>query len=411
MASSAQVRVRPRERKAQILSAAQRAFAEHGYPAVGMEEIADAVGISGPALYRHFPGKYALFVACARALAQGLLDVWPPLPVGEDADDPEVARRQFERVLVALVRATSRNRRTGSIYQWEGRFLQDADRDEVGHLYEEMIDRVAALVDSLRPAGGDEMDLDLRSAGALSVVASLTAHRTPLALRHLTDVLTDAAVRVVVEPAWSRGEWSHPENPVPAAAGGPHGSRRRELLEVAVRHFHTVGYTETTVEDIATGAGLTQSGFYRHFATKADVLREACLLAADHLEAAVSSAGVRGVRADVALGRLARAYVEHSFAHHDLMQVYYAEVGSLPPTDRSRLRALQRIHVDLWTDLLAAARTDLDRTRSRFVVHAALGAVTDLGRRTQWRDDDATRHRVHDVVLAILGAPRPGEGS
>ncbi|BDZ65960.1 TetR/AcrR family transcriptional regulator [Agromyces mangrovi Wang et al. 2018] len=64
------VRRRPKDRKQRIEAAAAEAFSAHGFHAVGMEDIAAAVGVSAPALYRHYPSKYALFVACARA--------WPP---------------------------------------------------------------------------------------------------------------------------------------------------------------------------------------------------------------------------------------------------------------------------------------------------------------------------------------------
>jgi AcrR family transcriptional regulator len=47
-------------RRAQILREASRLFAERGFHGVGVDEIGAAVGISGPALYRHFPGKDAM---------------------------------------------------------------------------------------------------------------------------------------------------------------------------------------------------------------------------------------------------------------------------------------------------------------------------------------------------------------
>jgi tetratricopeptide (TPR) repeat protein len=53
-------------RRAQLLEAAAVAFGRRGYAAVGLGDIAAAVGISAPALYRHFPGKYALFAVPAR---------------------------------------------------------------------------------------------------------------------------------------------------------------------------------------------------------------------------------------------------------------------------------------------------------------------------------------------------------
>ncbi|GAB2864104.1 TetR/AcrR family transcriptional regulator [Actinocorallia aurea] len=57
-----------RERRAQILAAATDLFARRGYHGVSISELGAAVGLTGPALYRHFKGKEAL-------LAEILLDI------------------------------------------------------------------------------------------------------------------------------------------------------------------------------------------------------------------------------------------------------------------------------------------------------------------------------------------------
>lgn len=54
-------------RKGEILDSALNVFAERGYDNGSMREIAKGVGVSEPALYRHFPGKEALFLALIRA--------------------------------------------------------------------------------------------------------------------------------------------------------------------------------------------------------------------------------------------------------------------------------------------------------------------------------------------------------
>jgi len=397
---------RPRNRKALILAAASREFADRGYHAVGMEDIALAVGISGPALYRHFPSKYALFAQCARSLAAELLDAWAPAPVGVDLADADAARRHLDDVLATLVRTTLRNRRTGRIYRWEGRYLESEDRAEVRALYDEMVGRVAGLVRAMRPEAG-ESDIDLAATGALAVVASLTAHHTSAPVRRTTTVISDAAVRVALRPPPGDARADEP------AAQGVRESivspprepetRRDQVLDAAVRLFHSEGFAETTVEAIAVEAGLTPSGFYRHFTSKADVLLAACLLASDHLDATVAAAGVRGSPPSLALWRLTRAYVSHSFAHKEQMSVYSSDVASLPAAGQARLRALQREHVVLWSDLLVAARPGVEAVEARFLVHAAIGTVTDLGRRVRWKNDDATQERVHDLVLGVLG--------
>lgn len=51
------------ERSDAILREAARLFAESGYNGVSLEDIGAAVGVSGPAVYRHFAGKQALLGA------------------------------------------------------------------------------------------------------------------------------------------------------------------------------------------------------------------------------------------------------------------------------------------------------------------------------------------------------------
>ena len=50
------------DRRDQLLAAAERLIAERGFLGVRLEDIGAAVGISGPAIYRHFPNKEALLV-------------------------------------------------------------------------------------------------------------------------------------------------------------------------------------------------------------------------------------------------------------------------------------------------------------------------------------------------------------
>jgi len=63
-------------RREQILNEAAQLFAERGFHGVGVDEIGAAVGISGPGLYRHFPGKVAMLAELlvgisGRLLAEG----------------------------------------------------------------------------------------------------------------------------------------------------------------------------------------------------------------------------------------------------------------------------------------------------------------------------------------------------
>jgi AcrR family transcriptional regulator len=55
------------------LAAAERLMAERGFQAVRLEDIGAAAGVSGPAIYRHFPNKEALLVELLVGISTRLL--------------------------------------------------------------------------------------------------------------------------------------------------------------------------------------------------------------------------------------------------------------------------------------------------------------------------------------------------
>jgi AcrR family transcriptional regulator len=60
-------------RREQILAAAADLFARHGFHGVGIDDIGAAVGISGPALYRHFRSKDAMLGEMLTSISEVLL--------------------------------------------------------------------------------------------------------------------------------------------------------------------------------------------------------------------------------------------------------------------------------------------------------------------------------------------------
>jgi len=62
------------ERRSQLVRAAARLFAERGFRAVSMEDLAAEAGVSGPAVYRHFASKEALLADLLIDVSQQLLE-------------------------------------------------------------------------------------------------------------------------------------------------------------------------------------------------------------------------------------------------------------------------------------------------------------------------------------------------
>jgi AcrR family transcriptional regulator len=61
------------DRRSKLIAAAERLIAERGYLAVRLEDIGAAAGVSGPAIYRHFPNKEALLVELLVGVSTRLL--------------------------------------------------------------------------------------------------------------------------------------------------------------------------------------------------------------------------------------------------------------------------------------------------------------------------------------------------
>jgi len=60
-------------RREQILETAAGLFAERGYHGVSVNDIGEACGISGPALYKHFAGKEDLLAQSLTSISERLL--------------------------------------------------------------------------------------------------------------------------------------------------------------------------------------------------------------------------------------------------------------------------------------------------------------------------------------------------
>ncbi|TQS42057.1 TetR/AcrR family transcriptional regulator [Cryptosporangium phraense] len=79
------------DRRRQLLRAGAVLIAERGFPGVRLEDLGAAAGISGPAVYRHFPNKEALLVELLVGISDRLLRGGHAVVVA--AGSPEAALR------------------------------------------------------------------------------------------------------------------------------------------------------------------------------------------------------------------------------------------------------------------------------------------------------------------------------
>jgi TetR/AcrR family transcriptional regulator, transcriptional repressor for nem operon len=70
---------------------------------------------------------------------------------------------------------------------------------------------------------------------------------------------------------------------------------RRKIVETAAREFQRKGIQGTGLTDLMAAAGLTHGGFYRHFASKDQLVAEACAEAMRDTSAVLSDAASEAV--------------------------------------------------------------------------------------------------------------------
>jgi AcrR family transcriptional regulator len=139
------------DRRHALLDAAARLFAERGFTTVRLEDLGAACGISGPGVYRHFPGKTAvlgeLLLRVSRDLLAGACRV--------EAEAREVGsgpRRALEDLVRFQTDFALTHRDVIAVQGRDMRHLDAQDRIEVVRLQREYIGVWAEQLLELHPA-------------------------------------------------------------------------------------------------------------------------------------------------------------------------------------------------------------------------------------------------------------------
>ncbi|MEO6820980.1 MAG: TetR/AcrR family transcriptional regulator [Candidatus Nanopelagicales bacterium] len=185
-------------------------------------------------------------------------------------------------------------------------------------------------------------------------------------------------------------------------------ARKERILEAAADLVARNGFHGASMADIGVEAGITGSGIYRHFDSKAAILVALFERVIDDLlrEEQEIERGVLDLGR--ALDRLVGAQVEFVVADRAVAQVYFSEIHNLPEQDRRRLRSKQRRYLEVWVRLLRELRPELDEGEARVVVHAATGAIQSILFHSSAMSQDRLRARLTAAARAVLSEPVDG---
>ncbi|SDC42368.1 TetR/AcrR family transcriptional regulator [Actinokineospora iranica] len=385
---------RPRNRKAQLAEAAAELFGRRGYHSVGVNDIAAAAGITGPALYRHFQNKqdvlgFVLLTGVDK-LAERVHDA-----VSATEDAPE---RGLRPLLLAAAEVSIEQRALTALWRWQGRHLHPGDQKEIRRRAGALLGQWLTGLRGLRPEL-DAGEADLLCFAALSVFGSVGDHHATLPRDEFAPLLArlgEAVVRAPLPP---------PEpSAAPAWRARPQAqpTRREELLSAATRLFRERGFHAVSMEDIGAATGIAGPSIYRHFASKSDILLAASRRMADRLTLGLEDSLAAASDPEDALRRLARSYVDTVLRSDDLIAVYASELANLPERDGKELRRLQRGYVAEWVRLLRELTPALSEPAARIAVQAALTVVNDIPRTRRFSARPTLSTELTGLAVAVI---------
>jgi AcrR family transcriptional regulator len=176
-------------RRDEILRAAAQLFAERGSRAVGVDDIGAAVGVTGPAIYRHFASKDAMLAEMLLRISERLLDGGSERVAAVGDDEPTAQLRaliafhvEFALDNPALI--TVQDRDLGS--------LADADAAQVRRLQRRYVEEWVTVLARLRP-GADAPTCRARAHAVFGLINSTPHSAGRLSRPAMAALLADMA--------------------------------------------------------------------------------------------------------------------------------------------------------------------------------------------------------------------------
>jgi AcrR family transcriptional regulator len=377
-------RRRPRDRRDHVARHARTLFAERGFHAVRMEDIASAVGVTARALYRHFPNKHALLAHVAVS-SQDAYFAALQLHASSDAGLRDLAG--------GLVRLSLDDPSHALLWQREARHLGEAERRTVQQRVVEIARGVETAVASVR---GDRRSAETEIlAWAALAVATSRGHSpvTEARARHDDELLTAALLAVARTPDLAPGA----PDPRPYEREPVLTSRRERLLHHAAALFRRHGYLGVTLEDIGERAGIHGPSIYHHFPSKLTILQALISRLDEWITLGLLDAHGRGADPRHVLDLFGEFYVGLALRFPDLVSVALTE--SIHLSDPERDGRSHDVLLTGWTAMLQAARPDLEQGAASALARAARATVDDLVRIPHLR-----RERLGGLLVAVTRA-------
>jgi AcrR family transcriptional regulator len=355
-------------RRQEILSASARLFRQRGFVAVGVDDIGAAVGVSGPAVYRHFRSKQDLL---AEVILNFLDGVRSQLALAEtDTTHGPTANTVDDPLWAALIPVALRDPDGFVVMLRHSSGLQELELERVRSAYKELF---GAWDGSLLDGTGSESDLRLRSACGALVSVSFAK----VSARTQREDLAKQLVHSVMQAPLPKRETPEDSASLKEGLGLSHVSRREAILATATQLFRAGSYDGVSLKDIGDQIGVTPSAIRRHFSSKEQLLAAMFNRAAEQV-----AAGIAGVLRDSstpeeAIVGMLRKYSQLALDSSDLIYIYVTEMYSLPVGQLRTRRRKQRIYIGELKHLRTMVEPKLSSDECWLRARAAYSAINE----------------------------------
>jgi AcrR family transcriptional regulator len=180
------------QRREQYLKAAARLFSQRGFNGVSIEELGAAVGVSGPALYRHFQSKEDMLTELLMSVSERLVDGYAKI-VDEGRPDIETLQGLVNfHIDFALSEAD-----VIRVQERELGNLPEAKRRRIRRLQRQYIDGWVLIVSRMQPTISTA-ELDVRMHAVFGILNS-TPYSEHIAMSaDVRRILADMAMMSVL---------------------------------------------------------------------------------------------------------------------------------------------------------------------------------------------------------------------
>lgn len=408
---------RPRDRREQILDAAAEAFGRRGFDGVTVAELAAAVGVTAPALYRHFGAKDEILSAVTTEVLDRLVDivetrheigdttdgpenrsqdvnshsnggsdggaprdgrsVVDPSSALGDENDPENGVTPLTRMTLALTtEVLDRPWHVVAYLRERHRWVSDTSRPTRREV--ELFSVIDSAIER-EIAGARAHDRRCRIVAMVGVLRGV-AERAPRLRRPAADTFIAMSVTSMLRcPPISAAAPGSNQESGPAAWRVP-ASPRERILAASLPLFRARGFDGVGIGEIGEHAGVGAGNVTRYYTHKEEVLVDMYDRVGARVEVAIDDAVRTASDAGDALDRLLDAYTAIAFDAADLVVVVGDNRGALPRDQIARLRRRDRRVGDIWRAVISEVRPELRPPEAAAAVAGVIALINSFPR-------------------------------